>query len=224
MLIEREATAPPLSISARPARRPAAGADHRREPAPHRRALRRPRGAGRARPGLPRDLPRALGRGRRSPPAACSPAACAPATAWASGRPTATSGSSSSTPPRASARSSSPSTRPTRRPSCEYALTKTGVSLLVLARGFRQADYVAMLEEVRAALPAAARDARARGRLGRSCSPTASAWPRPTWPRSRRRCTPTTRSTSSSPRAPPAPPRAPRSRTTTSSTTATSPG
>jgi fatty-acyl-CoA synthase len=31
----------------------------------------------------------------------------------------------------------------------EYALTKTGVSLLVLARGFRQADYVAMAGEVR---------------------------------------------------------------------------
>ena len=32
----------------------------------------------------------------------------------------------------------------------EYALNKTGVSLLVLARGFRQADYVAMVGEVRA--------------------------------------------------------------------------
>jgi fatty-acyl-CoA synthase len=31
----------------------------------------------------------------------------------------------------------------------EYALSKTGVSLLVLARGFRQADYVAMVGEVR---------------------------------------------------------------------------
>jgi fatty-acyl-CoA synthase len=30
----------------------------------------------------------------------------------------------------------------------EHALTKAGVSLLLLARGFRQADYVAMLEEV----------------------------------------------------------------------------
>ena len=48
----------------------------------------------------------------------------------------------------------------------QYALTKTGVSLLVLARGFRQADYVAMLDEVRARVPAAARDARPRGRLG----------------------------------------------------------
>ena len=35
----------------------------------------------------------------------------------------------------------------------QYALTRTGVSLLVLARGFRQADYVAMLEEVRAECP-----------------------------------------------------------------------
>jgi fatty-acyl-CoA synthase len=34
-----------------------------------------------------------------------------------------------------------------------YALTKTGVSLLVLARGFRQADYVAMVGEVRAECP-----------------------------------------------------------------------
>jgi fatty-acyl-CoA synthase len=35
----------------------------------------------------------------------------------------------------------------------EYALNKTGVSLLVLARGFRQADYVAMVGEVRSRCP-----------------------------------------------------------------------
>src|SRR5512132_3155952 len=35
----------------------------------------------------------------------------------------------------------------------QYALTKTGVSLLVLARGFRQADNVAILDEVRAECP-----------------------------------------------------------------------
>jgi len=35
----------------------------------------------------------------------------------------------------------------------QYALTKTGVSLLVLARGFRQADYAAMVDEVRADCP-----------------------------------------------------------------------
>jgi fatty-acyl-CoA synthase len=33
----------------------------------------------------------------------------------------------------------------------EYALRKAGVSMLVMSRGFRQADYVAMLAEVRAA-------------------------------------------------------------------------
>ena len=36
----------------------------------------------------------------------------------------------------------------------EYALGKSGVSFLVLARGFRQADYVAMLAEVRPRCPA----------------------------------------------------------------------
>ncbi len=35
----------------------------------------------------------------------------------------------------------------------EYALTQSGVSLLLLARGFRQADYVAMLREVRGRCP-----------------------------------------------------------------------
>ena len=35
----------------------------------------------------------------------------------------------------------------------QYALAKTGVSLLVLARGFRQSDYVAMLDEVRPQCP-----------------------------------------------------------------------
>jgi fatty-acyl-CoA synthase len=31
----------------------------------------------------------------------------------------------------------------------EYALTQSGISLLILARGFRQSDYVAMLDQVR---------------------------------------------------------------------------
>jgi fatty-acyl-CoA synthase len=35
----------------------------------------------------------------------------------------------------------------------EYALRKAGVSLLVMARSFRQSDYVAMLEEVRGGCP-----------------------------------------------------------------------
>ena len=35
----------------------------------------------------------------------------------------------------------------------EYALNQSGISLLILAAGFRQADYVAMLAEVKAAAP-----------------------------------------------------------------------
>ncbi len=43
---------------------------------------------------------------------------------------------------------------PAYRPAeLEYALTQSGVSLLVLARGFRQADYVAMLHGVRERCP-----------------------------------------------------------------------
>ena len=57
----------------RAARRPPAGADHRRGPAPRRRALRRPRGARGARAGLPRDLPRAVGRGRPRRPRPARP-------------------------------------------------------------------------------------------------------------------------------------------------------
>ena len=125
-----------------------------------------------------------------------------------------------SSPPRASARSSSRSTPPTRRPSWRHALDKAGVSLLVMARGFRGADYVAMLDGPR----------RCRALRTRSCSRTTGrrSWPRaraspaPSSPRARRRCTPTTRSTSSSRRARRARPRARRSRTTTSSTTRTS--
>ena len=45
----------------------------------------------------------------------------------------------------------------------EYALNQSGVSLLLLARGFRQSDYVAMLADVRAQLHRAVRDAGARG-------------------------------------------------------------
>ena len=104
----------------------------------------------------------------------------------------------------------------------EYALRKAGVSLLVMARGFREADYVAMLEQVRGGCPqlratvvldddwdafladgASVSDRRARRARGVA--------------RSR-----TTRSTSSTPRARPASPRARRCRTATSSTTPTS--
>ena len=61
----------------------------------------------------------------------------------------------------------------------QYALTKTGVSLLVLARGFRQADYVGDGRRgARRAARCCARRSSSR-RTGTTCSPTASAWPRP---------------------------------------------
>src|SRR5689334_22295575 len=36
----------------------------------------------------------------------------------------------------------------------QYALTQSGVSVLISARGFRAADYAAMIDELRPALPA----------------------------------------------------------------------
>ena len=40
-----------------------------------------------------------------------------------------------------------------RRSELEYALTRSGISVLLLARGFRDADYVEMLDDVRARCP-----------------------------------------------------------------------
>ena len=37
-----------------------------------------------------------------------------------------------------------------KRSELEYALTRSGIGLLLLARGFRDADYVGMLDDVRA--------------------------------------------------------------------------
>ena len=86
--------------------------------APHRRALRRPRRARRPLAGLPRHAGAQLredsARDRARPP---RPRRGPPAIASASGRPTATSGWSRSSPARASAPSSSTSTPPTRPPS-----------------------------------------------------------------------------------------------------------
>ncbi len=41
-----------------------------------------------------------------------------------------------------------------KRSELEYALTRSGISLLLLARGFREADYTAMLDDVRGRCPA----------------------------------------------------------------------
>ena len=97
-----------------------------------------------------------------------------------------------------------------------------GVSLLVLARGFRGHGLRRAARRGARGLPGAARDDRARGRLGRLPGRRRRGRRTPSSPRARRRCAPTTRSTSSTRRARPARPRARRSRTATSSTTRTS--
>ena len=96
---------------------------------------------------------RALGPGRPRGARAARARRAARATASASGRRTATSGSSRSSRPRASARSSSPSTPPTRRPSSSTRCARPASACWCMARGFRGADYVAMLAEVRGRCP-----------------------------------------------------------------------
>ena len=66
-----------------------------------------------------------------------------------------------------------------------HALGKAGVSLLVMARGFRVADYVAMLAESASASRCATRSCSKT--TGSRSSPTARASPTPSWPRARRR-------------------------------------
>ena len=116
-----------------------------------------------------------------------------------------------------------------QRNELKYALNKVQCKALIVARGFRGNDYLAMLHELApelstsaagflasAALPSlrlviTLDDARMPGvRTSMNCSST----PVPTiwrgWRHSARGCTATTRSTSSSPREPPALPRPPR--------------
>ena len=104
----------------------------------------------------------------------------------------------------------------------EYALNQSGVSLLLLARGFRQSDYVAMLAEVRAAGARICPRRWSSRTTGTRCWPAASTSTRPSSPSAKPRSSSTTRSTSSTPPARRARPRAPRCRTTTSSTTPSS--
>ena len=106
----------------------------------------------------------------------------------------------------------------------EYALRQSGCRMLVAARRSRPRDYVAMVEEVRPALPGArARRVPRRAGVGRAAWRPASASTDGELARARRRArSSTTRSTSSTRAGRPASPRARRSATTTSSTTATS--
>ena len=91
---------------------------------------------------------------------------------------------------RRSARSSSTSTRPTARTSCEYVLRQSGCSLLILAPGFRDADYVG---DARRACERCRRSRESvvlERRAGRRCSRAADERRAPTrWPRARRRST-----------------------------------
>ena len=134
------------------------------EPAPHRRAVRRSRGARRALAGLSRDLPRSSGTRSPRSRAACSRSASQRGDRvgiWSPNRfewvvlqyATARIG--------AILVNINPAYKSTE---LEYVLNQSGVSVLAMSRGFRHNDYVAMLAEVRARLP----DRCAR----RSCSRT----------------------------------------------------
>ena len=162
-------------------------------------------------------------------PASCTSGSC-PATASASGRRTATNGSSPSSRARRPGLILVTINPAYRTSELEYALNKVGCKALVLAPSFKTSDYAAMLEQIRAegadccAHAILTDDApragflRYRGRRvvrhrrgsrarARSCA---------------RSCSPRTRSTSSSRAARPACRRARRCLITTSSTTATS--
>ena len=178
-------TAPaPYRCSARPSARTCAAPS----------SARRPRGAGRprtratARPTA--ELWEQTDAGRARP---AGPRRPARATGSASGRPTATSGWSSSTPPRASARSWSTSTRPTRRAELEYALQPVRASACCCWRArSAQSDYVGMLAEVRGRCPDLRAVDRARRRLGRAARATPTSVPEATSPSAKRRSSSTT--------------------------------
>ena len=173
MLIEPEATTLPLSLSAGPRDVPllelTIGEGLRRD----RRALRRPRGARRARAGLPRDLPRAVGRGRPRRPRPARPRR-------AQGRSRGHLGAQPLRVARHPVRH-----RAHRRDPRHHQPGLQGGRAGVRAEQDRRepARPRPRLPPGRLrrdgrrgapALPAAARDARPRGRLGATCSPTAS--------------------------------------------------
>ena len=74
-------------------------------------------------------------------------------------------------------------------------------------RGFREADYVAMLAEVRGRCPALRETIVLDDDWDAFLADGADASPTPSWPRARRRCSSTTRSTSSTRRARPGSPK-----------------
>ena len=196
-----------------PRRRPnaAPGPDHRRRPPRHGRtstaAATRSWSAQQSCRATYRELWDVVDASRPRPPRR---SASPPATASASGRPTASSGSSSSTPPPASAPSWSTSTPPTRPPSWSTPCASPASGLLFHARGFRQNRLRPAARRRPAALPRPEARRPLRRGLARPSSRPASRSPRPSWTAARQPCSSTTRSTSSTPPARPASPRAPR--------------
>ena len=87
--------------------------------------------------------------------ARCWPSGSRRATGSASGRRTAPSGRSCSTPPPRSAPSSSTSTPPTGRTSCSTSSTRPASATLVAAESFKSSNYRAMVDEVRGEVPGA---------------------------------------------------------------------
>ena len=129
-------------------------------------------------------------------------------------------GRASSSRRRRWARSWSTSTRRTGDTSSSTRCASRAARVLILAPGFRDADYVRAARRRRRA--GAARAGRARRAAGTSCSRAATRSPTTRCASARPSSTSTTRSTSSTRRARRASRRARRSRTTTSSTTASS--
>ena len=152
-----------------------------------------------------------------------------PATGSASGRRTATNGSSRSSPPRRPGLILVTINPAYRTSELEYALNKVGCKALVLAPSFKTSDYAAMLEQIRPEGADAARGDSDRRRAARGLSPLCRRGvvrdrrgSRARAPAARRSCSRKMRSTSSSPAARRACRRARRCLITTSSTTATS--
>ncbi len=116
-------------------------------------AHRRPRGAGRGRQRPALDLGRAGPRRRRRWRSGWSAPASARATGSASGRRTAPSGRSSSSPT-AKIGAVLVNINPAYRThELAYALNQSGTRLLISATSFKTSDYRAMVEEVRAQTP-----------------------------------------------------------------------
>ena len=182
---------------------------------PARRSCRATRGCATATPSWPR-------RSRRWR-AGCWPWALSRASGSGSGRPTAPSGRSCSSPPPSWGSFSSTSSA-YRTSELEFALRQSGCRALVAARAFKSSDYVAMVEEVRPKAPTLEQNLFLDGPDWHASASRRRGGERGRGPEVRPRRSFIDPSTCSTRAAPPAFPRRPHSATTTSSTTPTSSG